>query len=67
MAVKNGTTEINGPWGKNHKGLMIGHNFFSLSSYTYVFAAVRKVHPVFVFSVFKCEKTNGADSFFPPK
>ena len=33
---------------------------------TYVSAAVRKVYPISVFSVFNCEKSNGADSFFPP-
>ena len=32
----------------------------------YVSTAVRKVYPILVFSVFNCEKTNGADSFFPP-
>ena len=41
--------------GGNHKGLMIEQkkNFFLLPSSTYVSAAVRKVPPISVFSVFK--------------
>ena len=39
---------------------------FLLSSSTYLSNAVRKVYPISIFSVFNCEKTNDADSFFPP-
>ena len=59
--------EFMGHGGENHMGLMIQQkNSFSLLSSTYVSASVRKEYPISVFSVFNCEKTNGADSFFPP-